>query len=139
MVKTGRDHLESLRDGRAVHIDGARVDDIAHHPAFRQSVATACGLYDFQAAPENLEKMTFAAPGGGKRVNRLWQLPRNLAELVARREALTAWAELTCGMFGRSPDHVGSSLAGMVMGRKAFAKSDPKRAQALLEIGRAHV
>ena len=34
-------------------------------------------------------------------------------------------------MLGRSPDHVGSSLAGMYMGRKIFENYDPKRAKAL--------
>lgn len=32
---TGETHLESLRDGRAVWIDGSRVDDVTTHPAFR--------------------------------------------------------------------------------------------------------
>jgi len=131
MVKTGSDHARLLRDGRAIFIDGNRVDDVTAHPAFRQSVQTACGLYDHQAA--HLEDMTFASPSTGKRVNRLWQLPRTRAELIERRKALQAWAELTCGMFGRSPDHVGSSLAGMMMGRQVFAKMDPKRAAALTD------
>jgi 4-hydroxyphenylacetate 3-monooxygenase len=131
MVKTGRDHLRSLQDGRAVYIDAERVSDVTEHPAFRRSVRSACGLYDQQAA--NLEAMTFVSPTSGGRVNRLWQLPRNQRELVERRQALQSWAEATCGMIGRSPDHVGSSLAGMVMGRKAFEKYGPKRAQALVD------
>jgi len=133
MVKTGRDHLRSLRDGRAVYIDAERVSDVTEHPAFRRSVRSACGLYDHQAAPANLETMTFASPTNGRRVSRLWQLPHNQRELVERRQALQAWAEATCGMIGRSPDHVGSSLAGMYMGRKAFEKHGPKRAKALAD------
>ena len=34
--KTGDDHLGSLRDGRAVYIDGERVADVTTHPAFRR-------------------------------------------------------------------------------------------------------
>ena len=133
MVKTGRDHARSLRDGRAIHIASERVADVTEHPAFRRSVQSACGLYDLQAAPDNLEKMTFTSPTNGRRVNRLWQLPRNRRELVERREALEAWATATLGMIGRSPDHVGSSLAGMYMGLKVFAKHGPKRAKALAD------
>jgi len=33
--KTGEDHLASLRDERAVYIDGERVADVTTHPAFR--------------------------------------------------------------------------------------------------------
>lgn len=133
MVKTGHDHLRSLQDGRTVYINAEQVADVTSHPAFRNSVASACGLYDHQAAPANLEKMTFVSPTSGKRVNRLWELPRTRRELVDRRGALEAWAEATCGMIGRSPDHVGSSLAGMYMGRKVFEKHDPKRAKVLCD------
>jgi 4-hydroxyphenylacetate 3-monooxygenase len=133
MVKTGRDHLASLRDGRSIYIDGQCVGDVTEHPAFRRAVQSACGFYDLQASPEQLERMTFASPSSGRRVSRLWQLPRTQRELVERRQALQAWAEATCGMMGRSPDHVGSSLAGMYMGRKAFEKHGAKRAQALAD------
>jgi 4-hydroxyphenylacetate 3-monooxygenase len=131
MVKNGSDHLKSLRDGRAVYISSEQVKDITAHPAFRRTVQSACGLYDHQAA--NLEKMTFVSPTNGKHVNRLWQLPKNQRDLAARRGALESWAETTCGMLGRSPDHVGSSLAGMYMGRKVFEKYDTKRAKALVD------
>ena len=71
MTKTGQDHLGSLRDGRSVYLDGQLVADIVDHPANRNAVRTAAALYDFQAAPENLELMTFEAPTG-VRVNRCW-------------------------------------------------------------------
>jgi 4-hydroxyphenylacetate 3-monooxygenase len=77
--------------------------------------------------------MTCVSPTSGRNVNKLWQLPKSHRDLVARRRALEAWAETTCGMLGRSPDHVGSSIAGMYMGRKVFEKYDPKRAKALVD------
>jgi 4-hydroxyphenylacetate 3-monooxygenase len=77
--------------------------------------------------------MTFVSPSSGERVNRCWQLPHSYAELVQRRQALTAWAELTYGFMGRSPDHVASCLAGMVMGIEVFARHHTARAGALLE------
>lgn len=133
MAKTGNDHLQSLKDGRAVFINSSKVDDVTSHSAFSRSVASACRLYDYQAAPENVERMTFASPTSGERVSRLWELPRNRRELIYRRGALEAWAETTFGMIGRSPDHVGSSLAGMYMGRSVFENYDPKRAKALCD------
>jgi 4-hydroxyphenylacetate 3-monooxygenase len=122
-----------LRDGRAVYINSNRVDDVTADPAFRQTARSVAGLYDFQAAAKNIDTLTFKSPTNGRQVNRLWQLPRTQRELIERRKALEAWAELTCGMIGRSPDHVGSSLAGMYMGRKIFEKYDPKRAKALTD------
>jgi len=68
ICKTGAEHLASLKDGRTVYIDGALVDDVTVHPAFRRSVASAASLYDFQTAPENLELMTFAPEHANRRI-----------------------------------------------------------------------
>ena len=131
MVKTGERHLDSLRDGRNVFLDGELITDVVDHPAYRNAVRSAAALYDFQAAPENLELMTFESPTNGERVNRCWQLPRSYEELVARRRALEAWAECTYGFMGRSPDHVASSLAGMMMRLDLFRQHGEERARAL--------
>src|SRR5215472_12929962 len=121
-MKTGARHLDSLRDGRDIYIYGRRVDDVTSDPAFRNSVASAAHLYDFQCAPQNVERMTIAAGAG--RVSRAWQLPVSYGELVERREALAAWAETHFGFMGRSPDHVASCLGGMYMGIAQFEAWD---------------
>ncbi|HJU17296.1 MAG TPA: 4-hydroxyphenylacetate 3-hydroxylase N-terminal domain-containing protein [Stellaceae bacterium] len=131
--KTGAEHLASLRDGRAVYIDGERVADVTTHPAFANAVLSAAALYDVQARPENLDWMTFAPSGGGRRVNRCWQIPRSREELVARRRALSAWAEHSAGFVGRAPDHVASSLLGQVVGIDVFRRHGAARAKALLD------
>ena len=43
---TGREFLESLRDGREVYIYGERVEDVTTHPAFRIAARTIARLYD---------------------------------------------------------------------------------------------
>lgn len=130
-VKTGADHIKSLRDGRTVYIDGKLVDDVTEHPAFRNAVRSAAALYDFQARPENIELMTFSPDGTDRRVNRCWQMPSTYDELVARRKALTAWSEQTFGFMGRSPDHVASSLLGQAMSIEVFERHGAARAKAL--------
>ena len=47
--KTGAEHLEALRYGRAVYIDGERVADVTTHPGFRNVVQSVAALYDFQS------------------------------------------------------------------------------------------
>ena len=127
-VKTGQDHVASLRDGRDVYINGERVADVTTHKAFRNSVGSAAALYDFQSRPGEIETMTFASPDTGRRVNRCWQLPGSYVELIERRRALEAWAELHFGFMGRSPDHVASCISGMFMGVELFEAYDRKRA-----------
>ena len=133
MVKDGTKHIESLRDGRQIFLDGAPVADPTAHPAFCNAIRSAAGLFEYQARPENLERMTFVSPSTGDRVNRMWQLPLSHADLVERRHALEAWAELTCGMLGRSPDHVASCVSGMYMGLDLFERHNPRRAAAVRE------
>jgi len=131
--KSGADHLKSLKDGRTVYIDGKQVADVTDHPAFRNAVRSAAALYDFQARPENIELMTFSPDGSNRRVNRAWQMPRNYDEMVRRRKAMQAWAALSCGFMGRSPDHVASTLVGQRMGLDVFEKHSPQRAKALAD------
>ena len=44
--QTGKEYLESLRDGREVYIYGERVKDVTTHPAFRNTPAWSARLYD---------------------------------------------------------------------------------------------
>ena len=128
---TGAEFLESLRDGREIYIYGERVKDVTTHPAYRNAVASAGLLYDYQSRPENLELMTFIPEGTTRRVNRCWQMPHDYDELVQRRKALQAWAQVSYGFMGRSPDHVASTLIGQRMGIEVFRKHGPARAKAL--------
>jgi 4-hydroxyphenylacetate 3-monooxygenase len=129
ICKTGLEHIKSLQDGRAVYIDGEQVTDVTRHHAFRNSVASAAALYDYQAAPENIEQMTFALDGANRRVSRGWQIPRSYAEMVERRRALMAWAERSFGFMGRSPDHLASALVGQRIGLDVFKRHNEARAK----------
>lgn len=133
MVKDGTKHLESLQDGREIYLDGKRIADHVDHPAFRESIRSAARMYDFQAQPANLHRMTYSSPKTGDRVSRMWQLPTSYAELKERRSALEAWAELSCGFLGRSPDHVASALSGMYMGLELYKEKNERSAKALAE------
>lgn len=131
MTRDGEQHIESLRDGRQIYIDGELVENHVDHPAFKESILSAAALYDYQAEPKNMDRMTFASPRTGDRVSRMWQLPGCYGELVERRKALEAWANLSCGFLGRSPDHVASALSGMYMGLELFQRHGAKYGKAL--------
>ena len=130
MIKTGEQHIASLRDGREIYLDGERVTDVTVHPAYRGAVASIGRMFDFQSAPENRELMTFETETG-TRANRIWQLPASYDELVTRRKGLEAWTELHAGFMGRAPDHVASCISGMFMGLDVFEAYDAARASAL--------
>ncbi len=63
MLKTGQEHLESLRDGRVVYIGSERVDDVTSHPAFRNAARTVAAIYDMKADPANRDALTYEEDG----------------------------------------------------------------------------
>src|SRR5215510_4513644 len=130
MPKSGGDHLASLRDGRSIYIDGARVEDPTSCRAFCNVASSVQKLYDFANNPSNRDLMTYATETGS-RANRIWQLPVSYADLVERRKAIEAWTALHAGFLGRAPDHVASCISGMRMGLPVFEGYDLARAKAL--------
>lgn len=120
MLKTGAEHLESLRDGRTIYVGSERVTDVTTHPAFRNGARSVADIYDMKRAPENLEAMSFEE--GGERFSGYFKQARNKADLEFRHKVHQAIAEKTYGMFGRSPDHVSSFVTGMSMNPAIFGK-----------------
>ena len=91
-MRTGSEYLRSLNDGRQVFVDGECVKDVTTHRAFREAVRSIARLYDIAAAPEMRERMTFVSPKTGEPVLRAYQIPRNHADLRARRLFSETWA-----------------------------------------------
>jgi 4-hydroxyphenylacetate 3-monooxygenase len=63
MLRTGKEHIERLRDGRIVYIGSERVGDVTTHPAFRNAARTVAAIYDMKADPANREIMSFTEAG----------------------------------------------------------------------------
>ena len=122
-LRTGEEFLAGLRaSSRAIYVDGERIANAADHPAFRAGARSIARLFDFAAAPENRDVMTYPAPETGAPVWRCWQIPRSHAELRAKRIAAEKWAELTFGLMGRTPDHVSNFFAGYAAKPGFFGK-----------------
>lgn len=119
-MRTGAQYLASLNDGRAVFIDGAKVDNVLEHPAFAPVAHTVAELFDVAADEAN--GMQYTAPETGTAANRVFGIPRSHDELVSRRRAVETWAQHTHGWIGRSPDHVGTFLAAFAAHPEVFAK-----------------
>lgn len=108
---TGAEYLESLRDGREIYIYGERVKDITRHPAFRNAARSAARLYD--ALHDPAQRQVLTAPtdtGSGGFTHRFFKAARSSDDIVKQRDAIAAWARLTYGWMGRSPDYKASFL-----------------------------
>lgn len=122
MMRSGSEYRAALKDDREIYVDGSRVEDVADHPAFSGIVNTIADLYDYAADPAN--DMTYKAPETGRDANKVFMLPRSREDLEARRRAITAWAELSHGFVGRSPDHVGAFVAAFAGSPDLFTRPE---------------
>ncbi len=113
MLKTGQEHLESLRDGRVVYIGSERVEDVTTHPAFRNAARTVAAIYDMKADSANRDALSYEEDGARHSIYYLRAKSRD--DLQRRMVGHRKIADLTYGMFGRSPDHVASFVTGMAM------------------------
>src|SRR5437773_7053277 len=109
---TGEEFLDSLRGGREVWIYGERVRDVTTHPAFRNPARMLARLYDALHEPAMHAVLTCPTDtGSGGYTHKYFRAPRSADDLIAARDAITAWARLTYGWMGRSPDYKASFLA----------------------------
>ena len=108
---TGREYLESLRDGREVYIYGERVKDVTVHPAFRNAARSVARLYD--ALHDEKQKPVLTCPtdtGSGSFTHKFYRVARSREDLIGQRDAIAHWARLSYGWMGRSPDYKASLM-----------------------------
>ncbi len=107
---TGDEYLESLRDGREVFIEGEKVNDVTEHPAFRNSARSLARLYDAMHDPDQSEQL-LGVDRLGITTHKFFMPSYSPDELYAARDAIAAWARLSYGFMGRSPDYKAAFMA----------------------------
>jgi 4-hydroxyphenylacetate 3-monooxygenase len=108
---TGREYLESLRDGREVYVYGERVADVTTHPAFRNAARTIAKLYDALHDPATRDVLTCPTDSGKAGfTHKFFRIARSREDLLGQREAIAAWARMSYGWMGRTPDYKASLM-----------------------------
>src|SRR5882762_11436824 len=115
MLKSGNEHLESLRDGRVVYIGAERVDDVTTHPAFRNAARSIAAIFDLKRADP-----AYSFAEEGDRYSAYFLRARSKDDLAQRTHLHRAIAATSYGLLGRSPDHVASFVTGMAMNPSVF-------------------
>ncbi|PYN70137.1 MAG: 4-hydroxyphenylacetate 3-hydroxylase, partial [Candidatus Rokuibacteriota bacterium] len=120
-MRGGAAYVASLRDGRAVFLDGERVDDVTKHPAFVEPIRKIAETYDRAAASPDVT--TAVDPATGRRVGAMWLIPRSADDLEIRRRVHRFWAEPSYGLMGRTPDHVAAVITALASWRQLFDRA----------------
>jgi len=122
-MRRGDQYVESLRDGRAVYLDGERVADVTKHPAFVEPIRRIADRYDAARAADARSITTYVDPATGERHGTMWLIPRTAEDLEARRRVHRFWAEASYGLMGRTPDHVACVITAFASAPQFFARA----------------
>jgi 4-hydroxyphenylacetate 3-monooxygenase len=122
MLRTGAAYLDALDDGREVYLGGRRVRSVADDPAFAGTARTVASLYDSLSSGEAVKNPP--TDENGEPYNPCWLRPKTQEDLAKRRELHQAWANISYGLFGRSPDHVSSFITGMACDPQVSPSAD---------------
>ena len=120
-MRRAAEYVASLRDGRAIFLDGERIDDVTKHAAFAEPIRRIAERYD--AAQQAPDITTCVDPASGRRIGAMWLIPRSAEDLGRRRAAHRFWAEGSYGLMGRTPDHVASVLTAFAGWRHLFDRA----------------
>ena len=131
-MRTGPDFLQSLRDGRAVYLDGERVKDVTTHPAFAEPIRQVATMYDLARTTWDQSSTTYVEPATGQRTSAMWLIPHSSEDLALRRHVHRAWCEPSGGVMGRTADSGASILVGFAAHPEVFARGGQPYADNLL-------
>ena len=126
-ARTGAQYISGLKElAPEVYMSGEKVQDVTSHPGLRNGVRTMASLYDMQHDPEISDEMTYPSPSSGDPVGLSFILPQSLEDLERRRNMMTRWARVSCGMMGRTPDFLNVSVMAMAAAGDYFANNRPE-------------
>ncbi|XVQ84313.1 4-hydroxyphenylacetate 3-hydroxylase family protein [Microbispora siamensis] len=108
---SGAEYLDSLRDDRAVYLYGERVGDVTAHPAFHNPARMTARMYDALHDPgRNGALVAPTDSGSDGYTHAFFTTPRSAEDLIAHQRAIAAWARMSYGWMGRSPDYKAAFL-----------------------------
>src|SRR5256885_3790594 len=96
MLKSGSEHLESLRDGRVVYIGSERVDDLTTPPGFRNAARSMAAIYDLKRTDPS-----FSFAEGKERHSAYFLRARSTEDLAKRTRLHRAIAAFSPCLLGR--------------------------------------
>jgi aromatic ring hydroxylase len=126
-VRTGRQYIQTLRDGRRVWHAGRRIEDVATHPGFAGTVRTLARLYDLQHSSERADIM--ATQWESLRISHSYLPPTTPEHLAAKRRNTEFWARETLGQMGRFPDFCAQLTVGLLDVADTLGAREPRFAE----------
>jgi aromatic ring hydroxylase len=133
-IRTGKEYVDSLRDGRHLYIDGKLVRDVTEYAPLQGVIQTIAHLYDEQHDAQLQDLLTYLSPTTGNRVSKTYLEAKTAEEFQALAACFHARALRTYGLMGRLTDFMSGFLMDQAFGLKALGKIEAaEKAQKLVE------
>ncbi len=127
-LRTGEDYRASIRDGRAVWINGERVKDVTTHPMFKPLVDIRARLYDMAHEQGTADLMSYVDENG-ERNNIGYKLPLTREDWHAKWRAVDAMLREVGGVVTRVGDETVGEMWSLYDGKDMLDEVDPRFSQ----------
>ena len=128
MIRTGRQYLDSIRDGRRIWVNGERVNDVTTHPMFRPIVNIRARIYDMQHEDAFRDRMTYV-DGEGNRSAIGLKLPETRQDWDDKRLSTDTVLNEVGGVVTRVGDETIGEMWSLYDGQDLLNEVDPRFAQ----------
>ena len=129
MIRTGEEYRESLRDGRAVWIDGDKVDDVSTHPAFKPIVDVRARIYDMAHEDQHRDVMTYVDATTNTPNAIALKLPKEQNDWHDKRRAVDTVMQDIGGVVIRVGDETVGEMWSLHDGTDVLNEVDPRFAK----------
>lgn len=131
---SGNQYIERIDQLRAeLWFDGKPIEGkLSEHKAFSGVIKSQSKLFDMQLEESHIDKMTYLSPSSGDRVGVSFMQPKTKEDLEKRRLMVQAWAKMSGGMLGRSPDYMNTALMSIATSAEILSKQDPSFSKNLM-------
>ncbi len=133
-IRTGKQYEESLRDNRALYIDGKLIRDVTDYPPMKGIIDTMARVYDQQHTPELQDILTFKSSETGDLVSKTYLQAKTQDEFQQLAACFHLRTKSTFGLMGRLTDFMSGYLMDQVSGLRVLGKTEAAdKAQKILD------
>jgi len=124
MIRTSEEYKASIRDSRAVYMNGERIKDITVHPSFKPLIDIRARIYDLQHDPATRHLMTYREDGEVHAINN--KLPLSQQDWWDKRRATDTVLEDIGGVVTRVGDETVGEMWSLFDGQDVLNEVDPQ-------------
>jgi 4-hydroxyphenylacetate 3-monooxygenase len=124
-LRTGEEYRESIRDGRAVWVNGERVKDVTTHPMFKPIVDIRARIYDMAHEQGTADLMSYVDESGDRN-NIGYKLPFTQEDWHAKWRSVDAVLHEIGGVVTRMGDETVGEMWSLYDGKDVLDEVDPR-------------